>query len=338
MYIKQFSFLFLFLFCLIFTYNAKSRDNQLHNYIVYTNSDLESLYAPVIFSSSGIKHFFSDTFNRYEYAQEVLPNDFSHLIQWLDRSSKNIKNDSASSRSEIRKSLKKARAHAKGVIRVFKNKMHACPYLNAYAFDDMLLQVVEVLDPLMNASFLKDFDDPAVQVYNILYSSFSENFSFFKRQPRQFLNDISLSLVKELNEYYIPDASVEELRSLFTRFLEIGLAKLVWHPEDDYKTWESVKSISDHLADLVEFGILEDIEDLNDLYISLLERYIFFLDIGNNQLSCDFYVRVKEDIACNSTILLELEEQEVFLETKLQRFINVLNIGHAKALARFRVG
>jgi len=338
MKIQQLSFLCtLIACCLLSTYNVKSRDNQHHTYTIYTNKELESLYAPIIFSSSGIKQFFAGTFNRVEYAQEILPNDFSHFIQWLERSVKTLKCKAAHSslqQAEIRQALKKARAHAKGVIRVFKNKIHSCPYINAYAFDNMLVEVLELLDPIMHKVLYKDIDDPVHNAYELLYLSFSENFAFFKRQPRTFLMDLSRSLIDQLNEYYTPDASLEELRSMFIRFLEISLGKLVWHPQDGFKTWESVKSLADHLADLVEHEIIEDVEDLNDLYISLLERYIFFLDISGDQLPLAFYTRVKEDVANNSTILLELEEQEEFIEPKMQRFVNVLNIGEAKALAR----
>ncbi len=334
MKVQQIPFLFFAFCCLFFTYNAKTYNNQPSHYTIYTNNDLEGLYAPVIFSSSGIRNFFKHTFNRSEYAQEILPNDFSHFVQWLDRSAHMMKNRTGKSpfyKNMAKENIKKSRAHAKGVIRIFKNKLHSCLYVNAYAFDKMLTEVIEILDILIQSGAHDKEADRAA--YDLLYSTFSNNFTSFKNDPQQFLFDLSRNLIDQINEYYIPESSIQELRTMFIRFLEVGLNKLVWHPKDGVETWKSVKSIAEHLADLVEHNILDDVEDLNDLYIVLLERYIFFIDINAKSLPRKFYRYIKEEITQNSIILLELEEQEEFIEPKAQRFLNILNIAEAQTLA-----
>jgi len=318
MKIQQLSSFFILFCCLSFTYNAKSYEYQQRTYTIYTNKDLNRLHSPVLFSSSRtIEDFFRKTYNRPEYAQEVLPNDFSHLLQFLEHGNRS----------------NKKRIYSRSIIRIFANKLKTSPYVNAYAFDEMLPDMIELLTPQIESAV--QTDEKLVRiVYDLLYSSFSSNFSLFKQQPHLFLDDLSQDIIEHMNECYTPVVSVEELRSGLIRFLEIILNKLIWHPEDGVKTWNLVKSIADHLADFVESDIIADTEDLNDLYISLVERYIFFLDINVNELPIAFYRGVKEDIATSSTVLLELEEQEEFIEPKAQRLIYALNRGQARALAQ----
>jgi len=47
-----------------------------------------------------------------------------------------------------------------------------------------------------------------------------------------------------------------------------------------------------------------------------------------------FYKNIKEDIAFQTPLLLDLEEQEDCLQTKLDRFTTVLSIGEAKIHVR----
>jgi len=317
MKIQQLSSLFLVAVCSLFsTYNVKSHNYQPQPYIIYTNKDLDSLYAPITLSASGIRNFLQHTFNKPEYAEEVVPNDFSHLVQLLEHAHRSCKK----------------RSYAKSVIRLFMNKIKACSYINAYAFSDMLDEIAELLIPHTKPAYKTE--DIAKIVFDLMYSSFTQDFSYFKQRPKAFLGNLSYKLVEQLNEYYIPDTSAGEIRSIIMRFLEIGLSKLVWHPGDREETWNSVKTIAERLAVFVENDVITDIEDLNDLFISLLERYIVFLDISSADLPVSFYQIVKGDIASESIFLLELEEQEEYLEPKVQGFIRALNSGEAKARAR----
>jgi len=60
-----------------------------HNVIIRSNSQLDLdddsiLYESVKFTQSGLEHYLKHVYNHPKYAQDVLPNDFSHLIQFLD--------------------------------------------------------------------------------------------------------------------------------------------------------------------------------------------------------------------------------------------------------------
>ena len=117
-------------------------------------------------------------------------------------------------------------------------------------------------------------------------------------------------------------------------FLEICLSKLIWSPEDQFGTWLTTKAIADQLAILYQKTIVTDVEDLNSLCISLLERYCMFMDIAGAQFEVSTFEKIKEDIAICRTPLLDLEEQEILLETKAQRLMRCVIELEAKARAR----
>lgn len=125
----------------------------------------------------------------------------------------------------------------------------------------------------------------------------------------------------------------QELRKTLLVFLEMNISKLVWSPEDGKDTWESVKTIAHNITRLIEHNVIDDPDDLNDLFITLIERYCFFLDITSADLSLDFYQTVKKDISSQSLLLLELEEQEDYITSKSEILLHSLTKAEAGARA-----
>jgi 6-pyruvoyl-tetrahydropterin synthase len=166
----------------------------------------------------------------------------------------------------------------------------------------------------------------------LLYNSFLDRFSHFKRNPNLFLNDLSQEIVKTLSkEPEHVETTVDELRKTTLVFLETALSKLIWCPDDSVETWNSVKKISEQLAKLVDHKILGDSEDLNDLYVTLLERYCFFIDLASNHLPVSFYEEIKKDISAKKPALLSLAEQDEMIETKETRLRRTLAQGEQYA-------
>lgn len=84
---------------------------------------------------------------------------------------------------------------------------------------------------------------------------------------------------------------------------------------------------------MTDVNALVDLDDLNGLYVTLLERYCYFLDIASADLPLTFYTGVQQDILSAPAALLTHAEQEDMVETKLQRFKRALTIGQAKTRA-----
>ena len=129
------------------------------------------------------------------------------------------------------------------------------------------------------------------------------------------------------------EVTVEQLRQTVIRFLEIAISKLVWSPEDEIQTWDSVKKIASQLANLMEYNIIDDINDIDDLFWSLIHRYCFLLNISAVDMPLSFYEKIQEDLAAQQPLLLALEEQEDFIESKSACLYRTLATSKAKRFA-----
>lgn len=290
---------------LLTSHNVKAKDYQLP----FSNADVPGTYdffARTVIQT-GNKSFIKDIFNHPSYIDSFLPNNLQHMAEFLKNGNK----------------VGKDAVYVRAVIRLFANKLKATSYINAYAFSDLLAEFPELLAPHFTIKAdgmlgsLKDI------IFEIQYHAFKEQFPEFKANPETFLSHLAEQ---------IEDAA--ELRKVMMVFLEISMSKLIWSPEDQFGTWLTTKAIADQLITLHEKTIITDVEDLNSLCISLLERYCTFLDIAGSQIDIDTFQKIKEDMNVCRTPLLDLEEQEILLETKAQRLMRCLMELEAKARAR----
>lgn len=292
------------LVCLIISHSSKAQDYQLPYDQTQKNTPAAS-YARSVFSS-GIGDYLKNTFNAPGYVQDFLPNNFFHFTELLQHGNQTGKN----------------KTYFKSVMRLFSNKIKAASYLNAYAFGDLLAQLPNLLEVPFAVNKERAFESLKDVIYELQYQHFKANFPLFKSSPETFLEALSQE---------IEDAS--ELRKLTMIFFEITLHKLIWSPEDNIETWFNVKRIADQLTHLHQKTIILDRDDLNSLFITLLERYCMFLDIAGSSMPITTFERIKEDIATHHINFLELEEQEELIETKMQRFTRCLAEIEAKARA-----
>jgi hypothetical protein len=288
--------------------------------IAYVNEELEienALYNPVKFSASGVRFYLKHAYNRPEYIQDILPSNLSHFIQFLQHGKK----------------TKQTRAYLKSVFKLFNNKVKAAPYLNAYTFSTMLEQLPELLGDHFVIARLDSLDKYKESINDILYSNFLAKYDVFKKKTHEFFDGLSQEIINVLQSdisLLEESVSVVELRQTMIRFLEIGSGKLVWSPDEPDAIWDSVKKISTQLEALMDINIINDSNDLDDLYWSLIHRFCFFLDVAGNQLPLSFYDKVKNDIATQQLLLLELEEQEPVLEPKAKWLMRAIVQAQAK--------
>lgn len=292
---------------LILINNAKPEDNQ--QVICLTEKDCMSLCAPIIFSKGGMTKFLQSVFNRPEYAQDVMPHDMTHFIQCLDY---------------VQNRYQK-RIHGRHMIRIFTHKLRAAPYVNDKAFLTMLDQAFTVMRRYLDGADQKVASSMKVSINKILYDTFLAQFDQFKASPQSFFDaladDITVSMYD--TQTLLSDVGIDELRHAFTRFLEIGLSKLVWHAEDGVKTWQSAMNIADKLIKMTDANIF-DCDELYELHDTLLERYCFFLDVINYDMPQSFFAELKHSISSQATPLLDDDELELCLETRRQRFTRLI--------------
>ncbi len=299
------------------SFNTYALDNQ----DVYDT--VRDLCAPVKTTAEGFTHFLEKTYNHPDYTEIVLPSNFAHIMQFLEHGKK----------------TEQPLAYAQQVLRLFSDGEKRCPYINAYAFQLLLQDLPSLLAGyflVQRTSHIHVLQD---KINKLLYTRFSCECALFNSMDVAGAQTIATDLSKELsqeiydtlnNNYGTSDISAEELRKSLLIFLEVGLSKLIWSPEDQMDTWQTVKNISEQLAALMDHNIIIDYDDLNGLFVTLLERYCFFLDIAGTELPDIFYQQIKNDIASSSLLLLTLEEQEQYIEPKIKRLQKAIERAHAK--------
>ncbi len=246
-----------------------------------------------------------------EYKREVLPHDFSHLSHLIAYGTKG----------------NQPPTYLRSIIKLFSNLIKSSHYVNAYAFSSLLETAPEMLAPyfafpqaqayisdssLYDATFVDRFQST---VNNMLYAKFSNEYDSFRQNPDFFLQKISSNIVAIAHEELVQ----EQLRQGIIRFCEIALGKLVWDPTAQEETWYITKKIGEQLASLLEYNILDDVNDLDDLYWTLLNRYCYFVELTTTDMPESFYMTVRNDLRTHAddTVLFALKEQDSFVEPKL---------------------
>jgi len=241
------------------------------------------------------------------YRQDVFPNNFSYLTQLLEHGAR----------------TKQPREFAQESFSLFSKVLKGSEYVNSYTFDSFVERLPALLKHYFVGYQLESANQLIVEndldmlerlqqtVTSIVYNKFTQDFSSGKANPEQFLNDLTQKIVRVTTQ----EISMEQLRQIIIRFLEVGLSKLIWNPHDQAKTWELVKSISHNIATLMQYNIVDDLNDVDELFWTLLHRYRFFLELNNTTMPLSVYAKIKQDIRTKKLILFELEEQE-FLQTK----------------------
>lgn len=261
--------------------------------------------------------------NRPEYCTDILPHDFSYLIKLL----------------EFGKNTKKDSAYVERVLRLYVRLAKGAPCINGYAFSDLLTRLPDLLSHCcavknkhLLTSSLPDmdmFDRFKESVNSVLYNRFLHEYDLFKKDPDNFLQDISEQILGLAQD----EIETMQMRNVLMRFLETSIGKLVWSPDESEKVWESTKKIATELTKLAEQMIIEDITELDDLFWSLTYRFSFFTDIFAHNLSEAFYSIVEHDVAQKKLLLVTLEEQQDWLETKSAYLMRMLKRSKAKMLA-----
>ena len=280
--------------------------------------NLHGLLKPIRFSATGIEDFLRTTFNDPSYTADILPNNFSHFIQFL----------------EYGKKSKQKTSYAQSVLRLFLDKIKAAPYLNAHALDAALTRLPGLIGHYFAPYEYDIVDLLHVRVNNLLFAQFVNKFPLFKYDPCAFLDLVSYDIVstswREFSRFQ--DHNPQDLRKNLMTFLEVAMNKIIWSPYDSVQTWSHFKTMSNHLAGLHN-ALCITTNDLHDLYTSLLERYCFFIDVSAIDLSEDFFHAVRTDKSKNKLALFAQGTKERYRESNLARFDRALSCAHTRLRA-----
>ena len=173
-----------------------------------------------------------------------------------------------------------------------------------------------------------------------LLFKFTEHLDFFHSEPNNFIKELSSTIGKLAKEELdnIQKAAeekeiIERLRQVTIRFFEIALSKTIWNQNSPEGIWDSVNTIANGLQLLGVHGIVEHMDDLDDMLWSLTDRFCWFLDFAGSSLTLDFYEEIESDLESKVIFFLESPEQDDGIKTKKEVITEAILKAKAKAIA-----
>lgn len=305
-------FNFIIYLCVFLSTSAISYGTQ-SNIVTHANISEHSAQnhftKPISFTQNGLVSFTKQVYNHPEYAH-FLAHNFHHITQFLH----NAKTQNC--------------MYAQSVLRMFGNKLKQTSYINPYAYADLL----DEISPLLKIAITHDTQyNLKEHISKTMYDQMLYKFDYLKQDPHAYFQELSENIVTLVHKNPITNTQTLQLQKIFLSFLEITLNKLVWHPSEYQAAWTNVLRIADQLNKINE-DVLHNIDDLNALFITLLERFYLFLDLSYAEIPVDFYVTLHKEVDQQSSLLFTLTDIN-FVETKLQRFEHILIQAEAKTRA-----
>lgn len=276
--------------------------------------------------------FIKRVYNHESYAQ-VLSQDGADLVQFLD-----LTKEAALSSQEAYIGL-----------RLFTNKLKACEIVDDVLLEQVVPALVKNMEHYFNAEVKTDegsVDFIKKHIENIILMHLTSHLDGFTTTPETFVSGLSQEIASALQKQWqltqqkmvsSGDAKAR-LRMGISKFLELALGKLVWDLKSAKGMWQSFLDIADSLQLLAAHGIIDHMDDLDDLFWTLTHRFCFFLDLTGGALSVSSLDEIEHDLITKSVYFLEMKEQDKGITSKKEILASALLKCRMRALAFERRG
>jgi hypothetical protein len=292
-------------FCMVSLYTQQVRRSDAEILQEFANR-------PLHFSPSGMRHFFMRTFRSQLYGTRFLPSCFVHVTDFLAHSKK----------------TENPCLFAQAVISSFHNALKKSTWTNPYA----LATLLEELPPLVAPFCIETHQSIKEIIKQELYQALRYNFEELQNNPESFLEKTAETITIKIASP-TEQILVRELQYSLARFIESALDKLLFDPNEQEYTWKITILLAEHLQALEKSHIIDE-RTLNQLYWSLLERFVYFINSTGSLLHPATYTLIQENIKTASHHMLHLEEEEAFFVKKSVYLQKALDRGMFKAHAR----
>lgn len=320
---EQFGQIFEYTPAQICTYSIKSFFQECHFTDYYQTRNV-SRSKTAIFNQS-LVCYVKEVYNSRQYPQ-LISQDGTHIVEFLELS------------SELNLNIQSLYT----CIRLFHNKMKECEIID----DTVIIQILKPLPYLIGEHFdIKEAkpissDKLSKSIEKILLFKFTDHLQEFQDKPDPFLtelaNEITEHTQKEFAKYkkaINKGILLERLRQTIIRFFENTLDKLVWDATTYEGIWQSVITIANSLQQLGNNGIIDHMDDLDDLLWSLTQRFCYFLELDGSSLPLSFYEEIETDLYSKVVDFLEAKELDEGIKTKKVFITEALMKAKAKAFA-----
>ncbi len=125
--------------------------------------------------------------------------------------------------------------------------------------------------------------------------------------------------------------SCRKIKNLLVHVIENCLNKTLWDCSEPELVIKQLIKIGHNLENLTQIKIIEDLDDLNDLIHSLVDRFIYVLSIAGQDLPISFYEDLSKQL--HSASWMNLPEVETGIDSKLKKIDHAFLKSHIKSTA-----
>lgn len=241
---------------------------------------------------------------------------------------------------QINRSNARPRRYIHAVLKMFTTVVKGTDCVTTDSFIETLQFLNDFLTPFMSdrdyESYIQIAMNRELETYQrlkefnsiLLLHSFQTSYDEFQLNPVQFLQNLGDVMAQAAQE----ELELQKLRATLKLFLELHLNKLFWAFEDNEGCWEQVKVIAYQLTLLFENNVFDDLNDLDDLFWSLIHRFGHFFEYAYKNCSFSLFEAIKQDLAHGSLLLLDLAEQDTCIEKRSECLLHI--VLHAEARKR----
>ncbi|MCK4517648.1 hypothetical protein KAT92_02650 [Candidatus Babeliales bacterium] len=227
-------------------------------------------------------------------------------------------------------------------MRLFSNNIKSTELIDHTVATQILAPMPQFLGKYFEKDTAKKSELSLIRenIEDMLLGQFTDKLDTFQTQPDLFISKLSsdvvnlvksrLTIIKQEDE---EQDFREKLRAITIRFIDTTLNKLIWYEDSYQSVWQSVITIGDQLHTLGFRGILDDQDSLDELWDSLVRRFVWFLDFKGSLLPVEFYEQIEEDLKNNVVFFLEVEEQDEGIKSKKEMIAEAIVKAKAKAIA-----
>ncbi len=97
----------------------------------------------------------------------------------------------------------------------------------------------------------------------------------------------------------------ERLRQLTIKYVDLLLDRVAWAPHAFESIWPSFMKLGSYVHDLAQKNVITHMDDFKDLYTTLVNRFVFYINLHATALPSDFFRVVQNDLATGVVFFLE---------------------------------
>lgn len=245
------------------------------------------------------------------------------------------------------KELNLGEEQAYSCMRLFYNNIKSCEIIDNTVLEQFSRATPDIFERYFETKITPTGSLNLIRenVEDLLLSQFNKRQQEIKSRPDVFISKVSYDITNLVKSKLAVIRQEEEdhefrekLRTMIIRFLDMAIGKTFWYTDSYQSIWPSFLSIADNLYMTGRRKIINDQDNLDELWHSLVTRFVWWLDVKGSELPVEFYKQIEDDLHNNVVFFLEVPEQDEGIIRKKDLLAEAVIKAKAKAIAYEHAG